>query len=111
MVNGFWAVFGLWIIHILAVKGHDIVEHTLGLDSGAVGVKLYGSYIAVDGFMPFRLFTKGIALFVPFLGGSKLYAFHSKLLLIVFFLAGSQRVLHQRTDGHRTYATRNGGDE
>ena len=57
------------IIHILAIEGHDIVKHPLGLDSRAVRVKRDSLDIAVDGFVPFRLFTKGIALFVPLLSG------------------------------------------
>ena len=70
----------LRIIHIFAIEGHDIVKHTLGFHSGTVGIKLYSFDIAVDGFMPFGFFTKGIAFFVPLLGGSKLYTLHSTLL-------------------------------
>ena len=55
------------IIHILAVEGHNIIEHTLGLNSGAVWVEFDGLNIAVYGFMPFRLFPKGVTLFVPLL--------------------------------------------
>ena len=40
------------IIHILAVEGHDVVKHALGLDSRTVGVKFNGLDIAVDGFVP-----------------------------------------------------------
>ena len=61
--------FGLRVVHVLAIEGHDVVEHSLGLDSRTVWVKLYGSYVTVDGFVPLRLFTKGISLFVPLLSG------------------------------------------
>ena len=60
---------GLWIIHVLAVEGHDIVEHTLGLDSRAVGVKFYGSYVAVDGFMPLALLTVLVTFLIPLFCG------------------------------------------
>ena len=68
--------FPLRIIHIFAIECHDIIKHTFGLDSRTLGIKLYSSYIAVDGLMPFGFFTKGIALFVPLLSGSKFFTFH-----------------------------------
>ena len=78
--------FVLRIIHVFAIEGHDVVEHTLGLDSRTVGVKLYGLDIAVDGLVPFGFFTKGVSLFVPFLCGSKLYTLHSTLSTLYFYL-------------------------
>jgi hypothetical protein len=35
------------------VESHDVIKHTLGLDSWTVGVKRYSLDVAVDGFMPF----------------------------------------------------------
>ena len=62
----------LRIIHVFTIEGHDVVEHALGLDSRTVGVQFNSLYIAIDGFMPLRLFPKGIALLIPFLSGSQL---------------------------------------
>ena len=50
-----------WIIHILTVEGHDVVEHLLGLDSRTVGVDLDGLDIVVDGFVPLATLTGLIA--------------------------------------------------
>ena len=58
---------GSGIVHILAIEGHDVVKHALGLDSWTVRVKRNSLDIAVDGFVPFRLFPKGVTLFVPLL--------------------------------------------
>ena len=55
MTKGLRGLRCLGIIHVLAVEGHDVVEHPLGLDSGAVGVKLDGLDIAVDGLVPLAL--------------------------------------------------------
>ena len=71
----------LGIIHIFAIESHDIIKHTLGLDSRTVGVKLYSLDVAVNGLMPFGFFTIGVSLFVPFL------CCHSTYLFVVFFFA------------------------
>ena len=62
----------LRIIHIFAIECHDIIKHTLGLDSRTVGVKLYSSYIAVNGFMPLTLLSVFVTSLIPLLSGSKL---------------------------------------
>ena len=49
MTKGLRGLRCLGIIHVLAVEGHDVIEHALGLDSRAVGVKLYSANIVVDG--------------------------------------------------------------
>lgn len=57
----------LGVIHVLAVEGHDVVEHALGLDSWAVGVKLYSANIVVNGFMPLAAFASLVSKFVELL--------------------------------------------
>ena len=61
-------VEGSRIIHVLAVEGQDIIEHTLGFDGGTVGVELDGPDIAVDSLVPLPLLTKRITLKVIRLG-------------------------------------------
>ena len=51
----------LRVIHILAIEGHDVVEHALGLDSRTVRVELNGLNVAVDGFVPLRLLPVFVA--------------------------------------------------
>ena len=53
------------IIHILAIKGHDIIEHPLGLDSRTVRVELYSLDVAVDGVVPLPCPTGLIAFQIP----------------------------------------------
>ena len=55
------------VIHVLTVEGHDVIEHTLGLDSRTVGVELYGLDITVDGLMPLAMLAGFIAKLVVFL--------------------------------------------
>ena len=50
------------VVHVLTVEGHDVVEHPLGLNGGAVGVELDGLDVAVDGLVPLAL----LAVFVTF---------------------------------------------
>ncbi len=54
----------LWIIHILAIEGHDVVQHALGLDSRTVRVEFYGLDVAVDGLVPLLLFAGLVAKLV-----------------------------------------------
>ena len=63
MTKGLRGLRCLGIIHVLAVEGHDVVEHALGLDSRAVGVERNSLDVAVDGFVPLLL----LAVFVTFL--------------------------------------------
>ena len=63
---------GSGIVHILAVEGHDIVKHALGLDSRTVRIQRNSLDIAVDGFVPLRLLAIFVALLVPLFSGSKL---------------------------------------
>ena len=44
---------GSGIIHILAIEGHDVIKHPLGLDSRTVRIQLDSLDIAVDGLVPF----------------------------------------------------------
>ena len=60
------------IIHIFTVEGHDVVEHSLGLDSRTIRVELDGLNVAVDGLVPLRLLAIFVALLVPLFSGSKL---------------------------------------
>ena len=61
----------LWIIVILMIKTHAIVEHPFRLYGRTLWVKLYRLDIAVNRFLPVTLFPPGIALFVVLPGGSK----------------------------------------
>ena len=111
-------VFGSGIVHVLAIKGHDVVKHTLGFDGRAVRVKLYRLDIAIDSLVPQTTFTSLVALLIILLCGHK-----SKqaplpngrgwgwVSLIILLLSCSQRVLHQRADGHWPHPTGNGRDE
>ena len=67
MTKGLRGLRCLGIIHVLAVKGHDVVEHALGLDSWAVGVKLYSANIVVNGFMPLAAFASLVSKFLELL--------------------------------------------
>ena len=49
------------IVHIFAIKSHDIIKHALGLDSRAVRVKRNSLDIVVDGFVPLATLTGLIA--------------------------------------------------
>ena len=48
---------GSGIIHILTIESHDIIKHTLGLDSRTVRVKRNSLDIAVDGLVPLAPFA------------------------------------------------------
>ena len=56
-----------WIIHILAVKSHDIVEHLLSLDSRTIGVEFDGLNVVIDGLVPLTTLAGLVTLPIPLL--------------------------------------------
>jgi hypothetical protein len=51
-----------WVIIVFTIKAEDIIEHFLGYDGRAVGVKGYGFHIAIESMLVITLFAIGIAL-------------------------------------------------
>lgn len=64
--------FLLWVIHILAVKVHDVLEHVAGLGGGAVGVEALCLKVAVDGLVKETLPAVLVALPIKFVCGQSL---------------------------------------
>ena len=61
------------IIHILAIIGHDVVEHPLGFDSRTLRVEFYGLDISVDSLVPLAALASLIALLVILFCGHRMF--------------------------------------